>query len=170
MQDSIIVLSAICSSLGTGGIQTMTSNKNIVLPIDFSELSLAALPWATRIATMLDARIHCIYGVVETHVYAAFEGAVIPMPTREELVANAESAMNSFVDRHMQEPGQDPVQIVVVGKPAEVIVDYAKSIDAQMIVMTTHGHGGFKRLFLGSTTEAVLRNADCPVLSVRIAE
>ncbi len=41
------------------------------------------------------------------------------------------------------------------------------NLDAAMIVMATHGYSGVKHMLLGSTTEEVLRHADCPVLSVR---
>lgn len=148
----------------------MTSKNAIVLPTDFSELSLTALPWATRIAAMLDAQIHCLYAVEESYVYAAIGATSVPMPTADELVVNAESIMDTFIDQHLQRLGQEPVRKVMVGKPSDVIVDYAKSIDARMIVIATHGHGRFKHLLLGSTVETVLRSADCPVLSVRNAD
>ena len=58
---------------------------------------------------------------------------------------------------------------VLVGRPAEEIVQYATDVGAEMIVMTTHGYAGVKHVILGSTTEAVLRHAECPVLSVRVS-
>jgi nucleotide-binding universal stress UspA family protein len=58
---------------------------------------------------------------------------------------------------------------VLVGRPAEEIANYARDHDAAMIIMTTHGYSGVKHLLLGSTTEGVLRHANCPVLSIRAA-
>ena len=63
------------------------SDKNvIVLPIDFSELSQAALPWARRMAAVLDAEIHCVYTVEPPHIYSALDMVpAIPLPTTAEL-------------------------------------------------------------------------------------
>jgi len=52
------------------------------------------------------------------------------------------------------------------GDPQSTIIDQALSKKADLIVMGTHGRRGFKRLLLGSVTEAVLREAPCPVLTV----
>lgn len=56
------------------------------------------------------------------------------------------------------------------GPAADVIVRRAGELNASMIAMTTHGRGGLKRLVFGSTAEAVLRRAPCPVLLVRVSE
>ena len=59
------------------------------------------------------------------------------------------------------------VQKVLVGQPADEIVQYASDVEASMIVMSLHGYTGVRHLVLGSTTESVLRRAGCPVLSIR---
>lgn len=56
--------------------------------------------------------------------------------------------------------------LVDVGQPAARILNRATSLPADLIVMGTHGTGGFERLVLGSVTEKVLRKAACPVLTV----
>lgn len=53
------------------------------------------------------------------------------------------------------------------GHPYEEIVRLAQETDADLIIMTTHGHAGVARIFLGSTAERVIRHAPCPVLAVR---
>jgi nucleotide-binding universal stress UspA family protein len=53
------------------------------------------------------------------------------------------------------------------GAPADAIVDYARALGADLIVLTSRGRGGWRRLLLGSVAEAVLRSAPCPVLVVR---
>jgi nucleotide-binding universal stress UspA family protein len=59
---------------------------------------------------------------------------------------------------------------VLVGRPADEIVGYARDKSAQLIIMATHGYSGVKHVLLGSTTESVLRHASCPVLSIRSGE
>jgi universal stress protein A len=145
------------------------SDKNvIVLPIDFSELSQAALPWARRMAAVLDAEIHCVYTVEPPHIYSALDMVpAIPLPTTDELGENAASQLNEFASTHLG--GLEPAAktCVLTGNPADQIVSYAEETGAEMIIMTTHGYSGLEHVVLGSTTESVLRHAKCPVLSVR---
>jgi nucleotide-binding universal stress UspA family protein len=56
------------------------------------------------------------------------------------------------------------------GPAADVIITRARDLDASVIAMTTHGRGGLERLVFGSTADAVLRHAPCPVLLVRVGE
>jgi universal stress protein A len=53
------------------------------------------------------------------------------------------------------------------GRPAYEIVEAAKRLDTDLIIISTHGHTGLKHVFLGSTAENVVRYAPCPVLTVR---
>ena len=62
-----------------------------------------------------------------------------------------------------------PVRVEVTrGDPAEMIVDSAASVDADLIVMTTHGRSGLKRLIYGSVAEGVLRGSPVPVLLIPV--
>jgi nucleotide-binding universal stress UspA family protein len=91
----------------------------------------------------------------------------IAIPTAEEIAESVEAPLHAFVDKHLD--GLQPAAVgkILIGRPADNIVNYARDCDAAMIVMTTHGYGGVKHMVLGSTTEAVLRHAECPVLSIR---
>jgi nucleotide-binding universal stress UspA family protein len=61
---------------------------------------------------------------------------------------------------------ETPTLVAEEGDAPTTIVDQALSLGADLIVLGTHGHRGFKRLLLGSVTEAVLHEAPCPVLTV----
>lgn len=143
------------------------ANKNvIVFPTDFSELSLAALPWARRMADQMQADIHVVYVVEEPHIYATLDMGPVPIPSVDELTKSADKRMANFSAAHLKGIG-NVVTRVLVGRPAEEVVNYAKAKGAALIIMTTHGYSGVKHVLLGSTTEAVLRHATCPVLSIR---
>jgi nucleotide-binding universal stress UspA family protein len=144
----------------------MPTKNVIVFPTDFSDLSMAALPWVRRMAEQLDAEVHCIYVVEEPHIYATLDMGPIPIPSVEELSRGAEKRMANFAGSKMKDLGKVTTR-VLVGRPAEEVVAYAKSKNAALIIMTTHGYSGMKHVLLGSTTEAVLRHATCPVLSIR---
>ena len=62
-----------------------------------------------------------------------------------------------------------PIVLAAFGA-AEAIVEYAKEYNVDIIVMGTHGRGGFAHLLMGSVAERVVRTAPCPVLTVRHPE
>jgi len=145
----------------------MPDKNAIVFPTDFSEVSLAALPWVKRMAAVTGGTIHCLYVVEEPHIYATLDMGPVPIPSADELAASATTRLEKFVADNLKGLNSNPVAKVLVGRPADEIVSYARDHGAEIIVMTTHGYSGVKHVLLGSTTEAVLRHADCPVLSIR---
>lgn len=146
----------------------MSSSTTIVVPTDFSELSQQAVPWARTMADALDAQIHCIYVVREPRFYGGVEmGAMDTLPTPEELRRDAAARLEHFVAEHFPDISNRLNTAIVVGNPFVEIVRYARDQNATLIVMSTHGYTGLKHALMGSTTEAVLRKAHCPVLSVR---
>jgi nucleotide-binding universal stress UspA family protein len=144
----------------------MSSNA-IVFPTDFSDVSLAALPWVMDMANQKDARIVCLYVVEEPQIYSSLDMGAIAVPTTGELVASAESRLTGFVAEHLAKAPHGAEGRVIVGHAATEIINSANEADATLIIMTTHGYGGVKHVLLGSTTEDVIRNASCPVLSVK---
>jgi universal stress protein A len=147
----------------------MAAKNILVVPTDFSERSLTALPWVRKMAESMQADIRCIYVVEEPQIYSTLDMGPVAVPSVTELVKSAEEHLDSFIKGNIKAFGSAPKAAVLVGRPAEEIVSYAKDNGATMIVMTTHGYSGVKHLLLGSTTEGVLRHASCPVLSIRTA-
>ena len=60
----------------------------------------------------------------------------------------------------------EPEFAVKAGEPAQNIIDYVKEHSISLVVMTTHGHGGVRRLLLGSVTDRVIRSCEVPMLVV----
>lgn len=144
----------------------MAEKKVIVFPTDFSTASLAALPWARQMAGLLGAEIHCLYVVEEPHIYATLDMGPVPIPSAAELARSAGKRMEAFAGEHLG--GAEPITTrVLVGRPAGELIRYAQENNVVLIVMATHGYSGLRHVLLGSTTEAVLREASCPVLSIR---
>jgi universal stress protein A len=147
----------------------MSESLKIVVPTDFSKESLAALDWVKRLNDRGHAEVHCVNVVQEPMMYMpVVAGAAIQgMPPVTELKRISEESLATFVETHMSDFETPAVTKVLVGRPAEEITDYAKEIDAQMIVIATRGQSGLARMMLGSTAEGVVRQAECPVLTVR---
>jgi len=144
-----------------------TTIKNIVFPTDFSDVSVTALPHALEMAAKFGAALHCIYVVEEPQIYSSLDMGTVAIPTTGELTESATKRMEAFSAEHLSAASNGVNTKVVVGHAADEIVDYANQNKADLIVMTTHGYSGVKHVLLGSTTEDVLRHAQCPVLSVR---
>ena len=83
--------------------------------------------------------------------------------------AEAEPALREFVEAALPERVRHASHVrmeVTVGDPSAVILQTGRRLNAGLIVMGTHGRGGFRKLLLGSTTEQVLRRTEWPVLAV----
>src|SRR5262245_17797882 len=111
----------------------MATRNIIVFPTDFSELSLAALPWAQRMSEQLQADIHCIYVDEEPHIYATLDMGPVPIPSVDELTRSADKRMQNFSDAHLKRLGNVTTKMLV-GRPAEEVVNYANSKNAALVI------------------------------------
>jgi nucleotide-binding universal stress UspA family protein len=145
----------------------MSQAKIILCPVDFSKGSEHAVRKAQDLARATQASIELLH-VYSLPVLALPDAAMMISPTYvAELTQRAEEAIDVY--RKMLEDGGVPVTIKLLeGAPADAIVERANSIGAQMIVMGTHGRGGFRRFLLGSVAERVVRMAEAPVLTVHL--
>lgn len=141
--------------------------KNILIPIDFSDYSKNALRYAVQFAKNFQAKMYLIY-VVEPMIYPAdFSMGQVAIPSMDaDLQNRAEEELknlaNNFVDSSLELE-----TLIKTGKPFVEINETAKEIDADLIIMATHGHTGVEHLLFGSTAEKVVRKAPCPVLTLR---
>jgi universal stress protein A len=139
--------------------------NRILVPIDFSDCSRKALRYAIPLAREHAASITLLY--VVPRQYSTFDYGGPNMPSLEaHMYVNSEKRLKDMLEEevHAQIPAE---AIVLTGVPAEDIVEAAAEMHADIIVIATHGHTGFKHILLGSVTEHVVRRAPCPVLVVR---
>ena len=140
----------------------MKANK-ILVPIDFSPCSSAALGLAASMARGTGAKLLLLH-VHETPVmvdggeYLGVPPAVLNSEARRDLEEVALPDPNVPCERYLK-----------FGNPWEEIVRFAKEQQVDFIVMGTHGWRGLTRLLLGSIAEAVLRRAPCPVITLKHA-
>jgi nucleotide-binding universal stress UspA family protein len=117
--------------------------EKILVPVDLSASSMVPMQFAGALARTFDAFI--------TLLHCGAPGD----ETRDRLEALGHTAFGS----------QPFSTIVFQGDAAQVIVDYARSAHFDLITMSTHGYGRFRRLLVGSVTTQVLDQADCPVFT-----
>jgi universal stress protein A len=143
--------------------------KRILVPIDFSDCSKKALQYALPLAEQHQAVLTLLY-VVPSPFYAAGEyGGVDYASLQAEMRAGGERELAGLaLDEARSEKA--PETVVRTGSAAVEIVELAKRLPADLIVISTHGRSGLKHVMLGSVTEHVVRHAPCPVLVVRERE
>lgn len=137
----------------------MGAFARVLCPIDFSDASAHAVRYARLIANWSGAQL------VLQHVYAApaLPDVAPAVPTRE--LDQLSDEAKAFARRA---GCTDPLPIVAVdtGLAADAIIARTSRDGTDLLVMGTHGSGGFRHLVLGSVTEKVLRQVRCPVLTV----
>ncbi len=144
--------------------------KRILVPVDFSPLSKKALHYATRMAREFGAEVNILH-VVEPEVPPAFDGFMIAPPPISNGAGNSWTGQLKSLVSLVRKAGVEPVDSSVrSGLAAFEIVEAAKELDVDLIVIATHGYTGWKHFAIGSTAERVVRAAPCPVLVVREKE
>jgi nucleotide-binding universal stress UspA family protein len=135
--------------------------QKILLPVDFSKAGQHALELATSLAR--DSGATLIIAHVEEPPTAYGGGEMyygVEEPNHEELRTSLAAVVPT-------DPEVPCVHKLMIGDPAEAIVQLAESDHVDLIVLGTHGRTGLTRLLMGSVAEAVVRRAPCPVLTVK---
>ena len=144
-----------------------TAISKILVPIDFSDYSKSALKYAVDFAKFFNAELSLIY-VVEPVIYPPdFSMGQIAVPSVDfEMDKRAKEELENLAKKQI--PKELKTRIIVkTGKPFIEIIDTANELDADLIIIATHGHSGVEHILFGSTAEKVVRRAPCPVLTLR---
>jgi len=137
---------------------------SLLCPIDFSEVSPVALAHAAAFAVHGRARL-TVLAVNDPLLAEAARAKYGPDFLEAETRADAERLLAAAVLPDLRVRFKPRVR-VAVGQPAPAILQAVSRAGTDLIVMGTHGLGGWKKLMLGSTTERVLRDTTVPVLAV----
>ncbi len=143
--------------------------RQILAPVDFSDLSSHALRYASMLTRCGNARLVVAYAESFSAPPYFTEGQVGELERQfRDAFRGAESALRRFVDEQLgAEAGSAADLRVVEAMPADGVHRVARETKADLIVMGTHGRSGVNRLMLGSVAERVLRESAVPVLTVR---
>jgi nucleotide-binding universal stress UspA family protein len=140
--------------------------KRILVPLDGSPVAEAVLPQAQMLAECSGGEIILLSVIVHPH-YDYY----IPDPALAATVHNTEhEESKAYLERmaaQLSAKGTPVRTELCEGRVAESILDYADSMQADLIAMSTHGRSGVGRWILGSVAEKVMRGAKVPILLVR---
>ena len=136
--------------------------KNILVPVDGSEGSDRAITHAISIAEVCEAKLSFLYvaNINQLAINACLSDAILEAVTK---------AGNVILDRAMEmvPSGIEKEAFSETGSPAVVILDFATSNNADLIVMGSRGLGIVKGVLLGSVSQYIVEQARCPVLVVK---
>src|SRR5688500_1186105 len=141
---------------------------SIIVPLDGSAFSAKALATGAAIARKRGATLHLLSVHTPLVIALTYPNA----PTYDSSFDDAQrealqTALQEYAERLKDELGISPKTAVFQGDPAVVLSDEAVRRGASLIVMTTHGRGGFTRAWLGSVADELLRRSPVPLLIVR---
>ena len=148
----------------------MFNIKNILLPTDFSNISLSAASYAADIAKQYDAKIHLLYILEKTPPILAIrsldlsEDKIIKSleeEAKKSLENTAEKVRKSFIGENLKME-----TVLRKGLDYVEINKYSEENSIDLIVIATHGRTGLLHTLLGSVAEKVIRYAKRPVLVI----
>jgi nucleotide-binding universal stress UspA family protein len=147
-----------------GSGQVLPTIKRVLVAVDLSDLSRRALQVAAQVAAKFGGELDVSY------VWAApyyEENARTGPGLFERIREHARAELDDFVAQSGLDAGLSIQRTIVSGTPGAKIIDRAREYGADLLVLGTHGHGGFQRMMLGSVAEAAVRYAPCATLVVR---
>ena len=143
--------------------------KSILVPTDFSECGNYALSYAASLARTFGSSIVCVHVIEPIVPTVGYSGMTEPLP-----IADISEQLEDSAERELPKlaecddcSGLDIEEVIVHGEAAAEIVRVAKDRQVDLIVLSSHGRTGLGRILFGSTAEAVVRHAVCPVLVVK---
>lgn len=143
--------------------------SSILFPTDFSECGNFALSYAASFARTFKASIICVNVIEPIVPTVGYSGMTEPLP-----IADITEQLENSAERELPKlsecdecAGLTVEELVVHGEAAAEIVRVARDRAVDLIIISSHGRTGLGRILFGSTAEAVVRHAHCPVLVVK---
>lgn len=142
------------------------NSTKILIPVDFSETSLLAIKHGAFLAKYTKGDVYLLHVINKQYEhYAVIEQ---PMHIEDPAIyeASASNKLNELADSVRSEYNVSVNTIVSIGNPTKEIINNAKEVKADMIVMGTHGYSPLEELVLGSNTLKVITKSACPVMTM----
>lgn len=142
-----------------------------IVGVDFSPISIRALDEALEVTNLRQGEVHAVYVEPEPVTDILATPIVVPAMDPQAAVTKLQEHTQERLDSAAARLGKLALTRVVAhvlhGSPAREIADFAANLDADLVVVGSHGRHGVERFLLGSVAERVVRLARCPVWVVR---
>jgi len=146
--------------------------NKILVPLDGSKLAECALPYAEEIAAGNTKEIVLVSVTERIQALRPLEDPAQPLEQRlvPEAIGKMERQARRYLDKQVKALTAKGITVktdVLLGHPAEEIINYVKYNEIDLIVMSSHGRSGPSRWAYGSVTEKVFRGSSVPILVVK---
>jgi len=140
--------------------------KNIVVPIDFSDVSKQVIERASLLAKVFTAKMWLIHVVAPDPDFVGYN--VGPQEVRDSVANEIKKEHRQLQElaTKIEQEGVDVTPLLVQGPTVETILKQTEKREADMVVMGSHGCGVLRRMLLGSVSEGVLRECQCPLMII----
>jgi universal stress protein A len=150
----------------------MSFTQKIVAPTDFSPASALAIDAAALLAKQFGAEIHLLYVYdpsLLSPLYVVPGAAALASPVQEprEFEDGVLKELGRIRDERLKGVRKVELAVQQHTSASEGICSYAKLVEADLVVLSTHGRTGLSHLLIGSVAERVVRHCVCPVLTMR---
>lgn len=139
--------------------------KRILVPLDGSEFSECVLPHVKAIALGCQVPAVVLLRIVDALPPLAIGAQPWLRDVAEQEQAQAEGYLSKLA-AELKKEGLASDTAVIIGDPAQEILNFAQKNEADLIIMSTHGRSGATRWLLGSVTDRIIRHSPIPVLTV----
>jgi nucleotide-binding universal stress UspA family protein len=151
-------------------VDDVTMAGRIVVGIDGSEESAAALRWAVEEAKLRDARVEAVHAWSYVPMTTAADSGLVPMSWTEstEMIDATHDAAQRAAEQQVESvlgAGHDVAVALVQGDASDALLESAQGAD--LLVVGNRGRGALKEMLLGSTSGRIADHAPCPVVIVR---
>jgi nucleotide-binding universal stress UspA family protein len=140
--------------------------KTILAPIDFSDVTGAVVESAAGIAKAFQASLYLLHVAPPDPDFVGYEPG--PQSVRDTVAGKIRKEHHQLqeLESGLKTKGVDVHALLVQGATVEKILQEAKRLQAELMVIGSHGHGALQKLLMGSVAQGILRKAPCPMLIV----
>ena len=138
----------------------------ILVPLDFSEISMEVIAWARRLAESLPAKLWLIHVGDPEPDFVGYAAGPDTVRSQVATKLREEHRRTQQIAEQLRRSGLDATALCPQGATVKTILHEAEKLDITLILMGSHGRGALYRSVLGSVSEGVLHKATCPVMIV----
>ena len=143
----------------------MISIQGVMVPVDFSKESILAAKFGASLAEEYKTKLYVLH--VMEPVHPSLRGYIVDFEQfQQRMIAQAKEDLENVIPKAVKD--RIPVEFILeIGHPSYLIVEKAKELGVDVLVIATHGRTGLSHVLLGSVAEKVIRHAPCPVFVIR---
>jgi nucleotide-binding universal stress UspA family protein len=144
------------------------AKTHVLVAVDFSDASLHSIPVAKALVRSFDGDLTVVHAVAPGGARRSFIPGKSSPPSPERMMHSEreEALLNGLREQHLSDVPGVTLQLISGESAAQAIVDQARRMHSNFIVLSKHGRRGISRALLGGVTEEVVRLAHCPVVVV----